>query len=90
MGQRICELANKCSFDTVVNYQDHYSMITLLRAVKPHIRKKMFLQKVDTFDKAMSALLSEEQATTDLKKCSNSSPDAATFVASAYKKLQNC
>ena len=84
--QRIRELANKCAFEKVTNYQDHYSMITLLRAVKPQIRKKMLLQKVDSFDKAMAILLSEEQAVSDAKQCSGGAAEAG--MASAYKKNQ--
>ena len=88
LGQRIREIANKCSFDTITNYQDHYSMVTLLRAVKPQYRKKMLLEKVDTFDKAMAVLLSEEQANLDSKQCTSTSADGATFATSAYKRNQ--
>ena len=48
----------------------------------------MLLEKVDTFDKAMAVLLSKEQANIDSRQCANSSPDAATFATSAYKKQQ--
>ena len=41
-----------------------------IRAVKPQYRKKMLLEKVDTLDKAMAVLLSEEQANIDSKQCS--------------------
>ena len=61
--------------------------IFLSRSLKKD--KKMLLEKVDTFDKAMAVLLSEEQANIDSKQCANSSPDAATFATSAYKKQQN-
>ena len=88
LGQRVREMANKCSFDTVKNYKDHYSMITLLRAVKPQYRKKMLLEKVDTFDKAMAVLLSEEQANLDSKQCTSTISDGATFATSAYKRNQ--
>ena len=62
-------------------------MLTLLKAVKPQIRKKMLLQKVDTFDKAVMVLLSEEQANADSKQCSEPK-DAAVFATSAYKRDQ--
>ena len=47
----------------------------------------MLLQKVDTFDKAIMVLLSEEQANADSKQCSESK-DAAIFATSAYKRNQ--
>ncbi len=85
--QRIREMSSKCAFDKITNVQDHYNMLTLLRAVKPQIRKKMLLQKVDTFDKAIEVLLSEEQANSDTKQCSEPK-DAAVFATSAYKRDQ--
>ena len=63
-------------------------MLTLLRAVKPQVRKKMLLQKSDTFDKAVAVLLSEEQASSDATKCTNLNASAETFVTSAYKNSQ--
>ena len=48
----------------------------------------MLLEKVDTFDKAMAVLLSEEQANLDSKQCTSTSSDGATFATSAYKKNQ--
>ena len=66
-------------------------MLTLLKAVRPSIRKKMLLQKVDTFEKAINVLLSEEQANSDARQCSGSSsepPDAEVFATSAYKRDQ--
>ena len=68
-------------------------MLTLLKAVRPSIRKKMLLQKVDTFEKAITVLLSEEQANADTRQCSGSSPssesqNADVFATSAYKKDQ--
>ena len=66
-------------------------MLTLLKAVRPSIRKKMLLQKVDTFEKAITVLLSEEQANADTRQCSGSTSeprDAEVFATSAYKKDQ--
>ena len=66
-------------------------MLTLLKAVRPSIRKKMLLQKVDTFEKAITVLLSEEQANADTRQCSGStseSKDADVFATSAYIKDQ--
>ena len=77
--------------EKITNVQDHYSMLTLLKAVRPSIRKKMLLQKVDTFEKAINVLLSEEQANSDARQCSGSSsepPDAEVFATSAYKRDQ--
>ena len=85
--QRIRELAGKCSFEKITNVQDHYSMLTLLKAVRPNIRKKMLLQKVDTFEKAVNVLLSEEQASTDSRLCSEPK-DAAVFAVSSYRRDQ--
>ena len=85
--QRIRDISNKCSYDKITNVQDHLNMITLLKAVRPTIRKKMLLQKVDTFDKAIQVLLSEEQANADTKLCSEPK-DAEVFAMSAYKKDQ--
>ena len=49
----------------------------------------MLLQKVDTFEKAINVLLSEEQANSDTRQCSGSEPkDADVFATSAYKKDQ--
>ena len=66
--QRIREISSKCAFDKVTNVQDHYNMLTLMRTVRPQIRKKMLLQKVDTFEKAITVLLSEEQANSDARQ----------------------
>jgi hypothetical protein len=44
--QRIRELSSKCAFEKVTNIQDHYNMLTLLRAVKPAIRKKCCWRKL--------------------------------------------
>ena len=85
--QRIRELSSKCAFEKVTNIQDHYNMLTLLRAVKPAIRKKMLLEKVVTFEKAIAILLSEEQANADSKQCSEPK-DAAVFATSTYKQEQ--
>ena len=64
-------------------------MLTLLKAVRPSIRKKMLLQKVDTFEKAINVLLSEEQANNDTRQCSSSeSQNAEVFATSAYKRDQ--
>ena len=85
--QRIREVSSKCAYDKITNVQDHFNMITLIIAVKPQVRKKMFLEKVDTFDKAVVVLLSEEQAHADTKQCSEST-NADVFAASTYKKEQ--
>ena len=50
----------------------------------------MLLQKVDTFEKAINVLLSEEQANADTKQCSGSeSQNAEVFAMSAYRRNQN-
>ena len=85
--QRIRDISSKCAYEKVTNVQDHLNMITLLKAVKPNIRKKMLLQKVDTFDKAIDVLLSEEHAATDSKLCTETK-DAAVFATSTYKRSQ--
>ena len=87
--QRIRELAGKCSFEKITNVQDHYSMLTLLKAVKPSIRKKMLLQKVDSFEKAINVLLSEEQANSDTRQCSGTeAQNAEVFAMSSYRRDQ--
>ena len=51
----------------------------------------MLLQKVDTFEKAINVLLSEEQANSDTRQCSESVSeprDAEVFATSAYKRDQ--
>ena len=58
--QRIRDVSSKCAYDKITNVEDHLNMLTLLKAVRPSIRKKMLLQKVDTFEKAINVLLSEE------------------------------
>ena len=49
--QRIRDISSKCAYDKITNVQDHLNMLTLLKAVRPSIRKKMLLQKVDSFEK---------------------------------------
>ena len=85
------DISSKCAYDKITNIQDHLNMLTLLKAVRPSIRKKMLLQKVDTFEKAINVLLSEEQANSDTRQCSESVSeprDAEVFATSAYKRDQ--
>ena len=85
--QRIRDISGKCAYDKITNVQDHLNMLTLLKAVRPTIRKKMLLQKVDTFEKAITVLLSEEQANSDARMCSEPK-DAAVFAMSSYRREQ--
>ena len=86
--QRIQEKARKCEFRSVRDINDHQCLITLITAVSPEIRKKLFLAKVDTFDKAVEIVRAEEQARSDSKACSKSSESAEGNVMSGYKKDQ--
>ena len=47
----------------------------------------MLLQKIDTFEKAINVLLSEEQASSDSRLCSEPK-DAAVFAMSSYRRGQ--
>ena len=68
--QRIRDVSSKCAYDKITKLQEHLNMLTLLKAVRPSVRKKMLLQKVDTFEKVISVLLSEEQTNSDTRQCS--------------------
>ena len=89
--QRIQVKANKCHFKTIKNFHEHQSMITLIKAVTPEVRKKMLLQKVKTFQEACDVLKNEEQALADTKKCSQNQSqmqEAEGNAISGYKRDQ--
>ena len=91
--QRIQEKATKCKLTSIKNVTNHLSMITLIKAVQPEVRKKMLLQKVQTFEDACDILKNEEQATSDSKKFSYSQSqsqmqEAEGNAISGYKKDQ--
>ena len=89
--QRIQEKAAKCKLQSVKNVTDHLSMITLIKAVQPEVRRKMLLQKVSTFEDACDILKNEEQATSDSNKCSytrSQMQEAEGNAISGYKKDQ--
>ena len=88
LRQRIVEKANRCKFEQIRNYQDHQSMLALLRAVHPKIRKKMLLQKVDTFDKAYDVLRNEEQAGRDAEKVAGKHNEGEANAMSTYRQDQ--
>ena len=66
--QRVQTKANKCLFKSISNFHDNQAMLTLIRACKPEVRRKMLLQKVKTFDEACEILKNEEQASSDTPK----------------------
>ena len=87
--QRVQEKAAKCKLQAIKNFTDHQSMITLVKAVQPEVRRKMLLQKVQTFEEACEILKNEEQATADTKKCSQRpAQEAETNAMSGYKRDQ--
>ena len=88
LRQRIMEKANRCKFEQIKNYQDHQSMLALLRAVNPEIRKKMLLQKVDTFEKAFEILRNEEQAGQDSDKVAGTINEGQANAMSTYRRGQ--
>ena len=66
-------------------------MLTLIKAARPEVRRKMLLQKVKTFDDACQILKNEEQASEDTKKCSQTPSqmqEAEGNAVSGYKRDQ--
>ena len=82
--QRIQEKAAKCKLQTVKNFTDNQSMLTLIKAVSPEVRRKLLLQKVKTFEEACEIVKNEEQASADTKKCSQRSSQEAEMSAVPY------
>ena len=89
--QRVQEKATKCQFQSIKNFVDHQSMVTLIKAVRPEVRRKMLLQKVKSFEEACDILKNEEQASEDTQKCSQARSqvqEAEGNAISVYKRDQ--
>ena len=86
--QKINEKTSKCEFDSISNYRDHQQLLTIIRAVEPHIRRKLLLAKVDTYQKAIDIVKAEEQATNDTKQCTAPTQEASANATSGYKKFK--
>jgi hypothetical protein len=69
LNARIKEKLNEVDFSVITDIRDYFGMTATIIAKDPILRKQMYLDKVDTYAKAHTAVKADEQATTYSKIC---------------------
>ena len=86
LNARIQEKLNQCDFSKVTDICEYTGFLATMVAVDNPLRKRMFLDKIDTYAKARIAVKNDEQATANSKLTNDH--EAAAHAASTYKKDQ--
>ena len=86
LNARIQDKLNQCDFSKVTDIREFIGFLATMVAVESSLRKRMFLDKVDTYAKARIAVKSDEQATANAKL--SHSHEASAHATSSYKKDQ--
>ena len=84
---RINEKLTQCDTSHITDVRDYLGLIATIVACNESLRKRMHLDKVDTFAKAMQAVKADESATTHSKLTPADS--AHVNATSTYKRDQN-
>ena len=86
LNARIQDKLNQCEFSKVTDFREYMGFLATMVAVEHALRKRMFLDKTDSYAKARIAVKADEQATAN-SKLSNSN-EASAHATSTYKKDQ--
>ena len=84
---RVNDKLNLCAFDDITDYRDHQGMMTIMRGVDNHLRRKMILAKADTYAKVVQIMKEEERASQHLALF-NPRKEASVNATSSYKQQQ--
>ena len=89
LNARINEKLNQVDFAVITDIRDYFGMTATIIANDPVLRKRMYLDKVDTYAKAHAAVKADEQASIHSKMvtAASSTPFDLNYVSS-YKKNQ--
>ena len=90
LNARINEKLNEVDFSVITDIRDYFGMTATIIANDPALRKRMYLDKVDSYAKAHAAVKADEQATVHSRMVSSAGTASADANAmSAYKKGQS-
>ena len=83
---RVHEKLGQCDTNHITDMRDYLGMVGIMVACEPGLRKRMYLDKVDTFAKASAAVKADEHATSHARM--RSADSAEINATSSYKKDQ--
>jgi hypothetical protein len=86
LNAQIQDKLNQCDFSKVTDVREYIGFLATMVAVDSSLRKRLFLDKVDTYAKARIAVKSDKQATANAKLSNNH--EASAHATSSYKKDQ--
>ena len=90
LNARINEKLNEVDFTVITDLRDYFGMTATIIANDPVLRKRMYLDKVNTYAKAHAAVKADEQATIHSKMVSEAAAASSSDLnyVSTYKKGQ--
>ena len=83
---RVHEKLGQCDTSHITDMRDYLGMVGIMVACEPGLRKRMYLDKVDTFAKASAAVKADEHATTHARM--KTADSAEINATSSYKRDQ--
>ena len=87
LNARINEKLTQCDTSSITDVRDYLGLIATIVACEPHLRKRMYLDKINTHAKAALAVKADEQATVHSKMLPADTP-ASVNATSTYKRDQ--
>ena len=83
---RVHEKLGQCDTNHITDMRDYLGMVGIMVACEPGLRKRMYLDKVDTFAKASAAVKADEHATSHARMAP--ADTATVYATSSYKRDQ--
>ena len=83
---RVHEKLGQCDTNHITDMRDYLGMVGIMVACEPGLRKRMYLDKVDTFAKASAAVKADEHATSHARM--RPADSAEINATSSYKRDQ--
>ena len=84
---RVHEKLAQCDTNHITDMRDYLGMVGIMVACEPSLRKRMYLDKVDTFAKAAAAVKADAQATSHSRM--TPADQASISATSSYKRDQS-
>ena len=89
MNARINEKLTEVDFAVITDIRDYFGMTATIIANNPTLRKRMYLDKVDTYAKAHAAVKTDEQATIHSRLTKSADTVEQINAMSSYRRGQN-